>query len=235
MPNNLLRQPNFAALVALVWLLVALGAAAAVLGADRPTTLFDTDDAMRLAQMRDWLAGQSWFDLHQARMQPPGATTPLVANLIDAGLTGLRCCRSVHRRRFGRAGYFPVEHHTAIPLLHFWKRGFELACKCLGKEAWADESEFDSDVVAATFAGWRPRERSRSSATPASGWGGSAPTCFCSLTTRVAGRAGPWPGAGGRVSLDPTRPGIATGGPSSPCGARAPSYMSQDAAHAAKR
>jgi SAM-dependent methyltransferase len=35
--------------------------------------------------------------------------------------------------------YFPVEHHTAIPLLHFWKRGFELACKCLGKEAWADE------------------------------------------------------------------------------------------------
>ena len=23
--------------------------------------------------------------------------------------------------------YFPVEHHTAIPLLHFWKRGFERA------------------------------------------------------------------------------------------------------------
>ena len=25
--------------------------------------------------------------------------------------------------------YFPVEHHTAIPLLHFWDKGFELACK----------------------------------------------------------------------------------------------------------
>jgi SAM-dependent methyltransferase len=35
--------------------------------------------------------------------------------------------------------YFPVEHHTAIPLLHFWARSFELACRCLGKAAWADE------------------------------------------------------------------------------------------------
>jgi SAM-dependent methyltransferase len=35
--------------------------------------------------------------------------------------------------------YFPVEHHTAIPLLHFWKPSFELACKYLGKADWADE------------------------------------------------------------------------------------------------
>jgi hypothetical protein len=35
--------------------------------------------------------------------------------------------------------YFPVEHHTAIPLLHFWDKGFELACKWLGKADWADE------------------------------------------------------------------------------------------------
>jgi SAM-dependent methyltransferase len=35
--------------------------------------------------------------------------------------------------------YFPVEHHTAIPLLHFWTRTFEFACKCLGKAEWADE------------------------------------------------------------------------------------------------
>jgi hypothetical protein len=54
MPNNLLRQPNFAALVALTWLLVAL----ALLLADWPQTaetLFDTDDAMRLAQLHGWL------------------------------------------------------------------------------------------------------------------------------------------------------------------------------------
>jgi hypothetical protein len=35
--------------------------------------------------------------------------------------------------------YFPVEHHTAIPLLHFWRPGFELACRWLGKSEWADE------------------------------------------------------------------------------------------------
>jgi hypothetical protein len=35
--------------------------------------------------------------------------------------------------------YFPVEHHTAIPLLHFWTPSFELACKGLGKAEWADE------------------------------------------------------------------------------------------------
>ena len=30
-----------------------------------------TDDAMRLVQVRDWLAGQSWFDLTQYRLDPP--------------------------------------------------------------------------------------------------------------------------------------------------------------------
>jgi hypothetical protein len=35
--------------------------------------------------------------------------------------------------------YFPVEHHTTIALLHFWDKGFELACKWLGKADWADE------------------------------------------------------------------------------------------------
>ena len=35
--------------------------------------------------------------------------------------------------------YFPVEHHTAIPLLHFWTKSFGLACGWLGKAEWADE------------------------------------------------------------------------------------------------
>lgn len=29
------------------------------------------DDLMRLQQVRDWLAGQSWFDTTQYRVQPP--------------------------------------------------------------------------------------------------------------------------------------------------------------------
>jgi hypothetical protein len=34
--------------------------------------------------------------------------------------------------------FFPVEHHTAIPLAHFWPAGFRLACRALGKQEWLD-------------------------------------------------------------------------------------------------
>jgi hypothetical protein len=33
--------------------------------------------------------------------------------------------------------FFPVEHHTAIPLLHFWDSSFARACAALGKGEWA--------------------------------------------------------------------------------------------------
>ena len=32
-----------------------------------------TDDAMRLVEVRDFLAGQGWFDLTQYRLGPPAA------------------------------------------------------------------------------------------------------------------------------------------------------------------
>jgi hypothetical protein len=35
--------------------------------------------------------------------------------------------------------YFPVEHHTAIPLLHFTDPTFRLACRITGKTSWADQ------------------------------------------------------------------------------------------------
>jgi hypothetical protein len=92
MPDRLLRQPSFAALVMLVWLLVAL--ALLLQNWDRTAqTLLDTDDAMRLAQLHDWLRSpsmlQSWFDLHQARMDPPAGYDTHWSRLIDAGLAGL--------------------------------------------------------------------------------------------------------------------------------------------------
>ncbi len=36
--------------------------------------------------------------------------------------------------------YFPVEHHTAIPLLHYSDRTFKAACTLLGKSSWAEEA-----------------------------------------------------------------------------------------------
>ncbi len=49
-------------------------------------TLVDTDDAMRLVQMRDWIAGQGWFDLVQQRMALPYESH--WSRLVDAGLAG---------------------------------------------------------------------------------------------------------------------------------------------------
>jgi hypothetical protein len=35
--------------------------------------------------------------------------------------------------------YFPVEHHTAIPFMHYWDATFAPACRALGKSEWAEE------------------------------------------------------------------------------------------------
>lgn len=33
--------------------------------------------------------------------------------------------------------YFPVEHHTGIPLLHYWDTSFEVSCRLLQKDLWS--------------------------------------------------------------------------------------------------
>jgi hypothetical protein len=92
MPTSLLRQPNFAALLVLAWLVVAL-ALLLVHWPRTALTLLDTDDAMRLVQLRGWLGGpglrSGWFDMHQTRMQPPFGVDILWSRLIDVGLAGL--------------------------------------------------------------------------------------------------------------------------------------------------
>ena len=43
----------------------------------------DPDDAMRLLQVRDWLAGQSWFDVTQYRLNPPFGAPMHWSRLVD--------------------------------------------------------------------------------------------------------------------------------------------------------
>jgi hypothetical protein len=80
------RQPNFALLLGLAWLLAALQLLAQN-WTETALALADTDDAMRLAQLRDWLAGQGWYDLNQPRVAPPGYESHW-SRLIDVGLAG---------------------------------------------------------------------------------------------------------------------------------------------------
>ena len=133
--------------------------------------------------------------------------------------------------------YFPVEHHTAIPLLHFWDKGFELACKWLGKADWADERNLilmSWPSLAALTPGGRPghrphRHQARTvQLQPISLHRCRKPAVVDPGHGLLGAGYGVCPS--GRPIVRPVLPG----GPSSPCGARAPSYMSQDAALAAK-
>jgi hypothetical protein len=68
-----------------VWLLTA----AALALSFGSTPIFDrlsTDDAMRLVEVRDLLAGQSWFDLVQHRLAPPAGVNMHWSRLIDLPL-----------------------------------------------------------------------------------------------------------------------------------------------------
>lgn len=58
-------------------------------GAVRWLSLSDTDDNMRLAQVRAWLGGQGWFDLRQYRMDPPRGFDIHWSRIVDLPLAGL--------------------------------------------------------------------------------------------------------------------------------------------------
>ena len=47
------------------------------------------DDSLRLAQVRDLLARQGWYDLHQYRMTPPEGTLMHWSRLVDAPIAGI--------------------------------------------------------------------------------------------------------------------------------------------------
>ena len=51
--------------------------------------LGDTDDNLRLAQVRDWMAGQGWFDLRQRRLGWPDGFDIHWSRLVDLPLAGL--------------------------------------------------------------------------------------------------------------------------------------------------
>jgi len=72
--------------IALVW---ALGCALLLIvnaGAIWDRRFPDPDDALRLLQVRDLLAGQSWFDLHQYRIDAPRGVPMHWSRLVDLPL-----------------------------------------------------------------------------------------------------------------------------------------------------
>jgi hypothetical protein len=49
----------------------------------------DSDDLMRLQEVRDWLGGQSWFDVSQHRVDPPFGLSMHWSRLVDVPLAAI--------------------------------------------------------------------------------------------------------------------------------------------------
>lgn len=80
---------NWKFLVFLIW--VGISAYYLSLRADAVHwfALGDTDDNMRYLQVRDWLNGQSWFDLRQYRMNPPEGANIHWSRIVDLPIAAL--------------------------------------------------------------------------------------------------------------------------------------------------
>ena len=88
-PNGIALGPWFTPvrIALIVWGLMSLVAIVAKWQAIGALDLSDTDDAMRMAQVRDLLAGQSWWDLSQYRVNPAGGGVLMHwSRLVDAPL-----------------------------------------------------------------------------------------------------------------------------------------------------
>ncbi|KRB79359.1 hypothetical protein ASE00_19820 [Sphingomonas sp. Root710] len=58
-------------------------------GQIRWLALSDTDDNMRLAEVKAWLGGQGWFDLRQHKLAPPDGLNIHWSRLVDLPIAGL--------------------------------------------------------------------------------------------------------------------------------------------------
>ncbi len=75
--------------VVLAWLVIAALLLAQRIGMVEHFFLTDTDDNLRMAQVRAWLDGQAWYDLRQYRLAPPGGYDIHWSRLVDLPIAGL--------------------------------------------------------------------------------------------------------------------------------------------------
>jgi len=80
---------QWVALVLVAWVAVAAWFVFDRWGAIRWLALGDTDDNMRLMQVRAWLGGQGWFDLRQYRLNPPNGFDIHWSRIVDLPIAGL--------------------------------------------------------------------------------------------------------------------------------------------------
>jgi hypothetical protein len=83
-------EKHWRALLLLFWVLTAALLIYTRWGQIQGFGLGDTDDNMRMMQVRAWLSGQSWYDLRQYRMNPPYGADIHWSRLVDLPIAGLK-------------------------------------------------------------------------------------------------------------------------------------------------
>lgn len=73
----------------LIWAAIAIWYIWYRWGPINALSLSDTDDNMRMMQVRGLLAGQDWYDLRQYRLSPPGGLDIHWSRLVDLPIAGL--------------------------------------------------------------------------------------------------------------------------------------------------
>ncbi|WP_230279458.1 hypothetical protein [Croceicoccus sp. Ery15] len=129
----------------LAWLLMAALLVIAGLPAIMGRQFSEGDDIMRLLEVRDWLAGQSWFDVSQYRIDAPFGAGMHWSRLVDVPLAAVIVVLSP---LFGQA----LAEHVAsviVPLGTLW-----LAVLLIGRIAWrlCDEEATGLACLAAAIA-----------------------------------------------------------------------------------
>jgi len=75
--------------VVMVWLVLVVLLLLATAQQIATVRFNDPDDALRLMEVRDLIAGQSWFDLHQYRIAAPEGVSMHWSRLVDIPLAGM--------------------------------------------------------------------------------------------------------------------------------------------------
>ncbi len=76
-------------LTLLLWVAIVAGFLVNRWSAIHWFVLSDTDDNIRYLQVKDWLAGQGWYDLRQYRLDPPAGFNIHWSRLVDLPIAGL--------------------------------------------------------------------------------------------------------------------------------------------------
>lgn len=86
---NDFAERHYRSLIIAVWLLTSLLFLFVARDAIADWKMGDPDDQLRLVQVRDWLAGQSWWDITQYRMNPPEGGPMHWSRLVDIPIAGM--------------------------------------------------------------------------------------------------------------------------------------------------